>query len=103
MGNELIVSVQNRIQEMQHGEGLRLPTGYSVGNALNSAYLILSDNSKGKSLLEKCHPTSVSKALLNMAIQGLSQQRINATLFLRGSMYIDEIILRISKHIGTTF
>ncbi|BDQ51070.1 DNA recombination protein RecT [Enterococcus faecalis] len=72
MGNELIVSVQNRIQEMQHGEGLRLPTGYSVGNALNSAYLILSDNSKGKSLLEKCHPTSVSKALLNMAIQGLS-------------------------------
>ena len=46
MGNELIVSVQNRIQEMQHGEGLRLPTGYSVGNALNSAYLILSDNSK---------------------------------------------------------
>jgi len=86
MGNELIVSVQNRIQEMQHGEGLRLPTGYSVGNALNSAYLILSDNSKGKSLLEKCHPTSVSKALLNM-----------------GSMYIDEIILRISKHIGTTF
>ncbi|MGH2311068.1 recombinase RecT, partial [Enterococcus faecalis] len=49
MGNELIVSVQNRIQEMQHGEGLRLPTGYSVGNALNSAYLILSDNSKGKS------------------------------------------------------
>ena len=30
MGNELIVSVQNRIQEMQHGEGLRLPTGYSV-------------------------------------------------------------------------
>ena len=84
MGNELIVSVQNRIQEMQHGEGLRLPTGYSVGNALNSAYLILSDNSKGKSLLEKCHPTSVSKALLNMAIQGLSQQRINATLFPTG-------------------
>ena len=56
MGNELIVSVQNRIQEMQHGEGLRLPTGYSVGNALNSAYLILSDNSKGKS---ECHPISV--------------------------------------------
>lgn len=72
MSNELIVNVQNRITEMQRNEGLRLPPNYSAGNALNSAYLILSDNTKGESLLEKCDNRSISKALLNMVIQGLS-------------------------------
>ncbi|GEO68009.1 recombinase RecT [Levilactobacillus spicheri] len=72
MANELVVSVQNEINNMQKNEGLKLPPSYSVGNALNAAWLILSDDSKGPSMLEKCDPRSVSKALLNMAIQGLS-------------------------------
>lgn len=72
MANELVVSVQNEINNMQKNNGLQLPKGYSVGNALNSAWLILSDDSKGPSMLQKCDPKSVSKALLNMAIQGLS-------------------------------
>ncbi|WP_125545417.1 recombinase RecT [Levilactobacillus lindianensis] len=72
MANELVVSVQKEIGKMQKEDGLQLPQGYSVGNALNSAWLILSDDSKGPSMLQKCDPKSVSKALLNMAIQGLS-------------------------------
>ena len=57
---------------MKNNEGLSLPPDYSVGNALNSAYLILSDTSKGQPLLDKCDQGSVIKALMNMAIQGLS-------------------------------
>lgn len=72
MANELVVSVQKEIQRMENSDGLKLPQGYSVGNALNSAWLILSDDSKGPSMLQKCDQRSVSKALLNMAIQGLS-------------------------------
>lgn len=72
MSNELVQSVSKRVQDMQDNEGLRLPKNYSVGNALNAAWLILTDDSKGKSLLDKCDTRSVSKALLNMVIQGLS-------------------------------
>lgn len=72
MSNELVQQVMRRVQDMQDNEGLRLPSGYSASNALNSAWLILTDDSKGPSLLTKCEPNSISKSLLNMVIQGLS-------------------------------
>jgi recombination protein RecT len=72
MANELVAKVTSKIIDMQNNEGLTLPEDYSVGNALNSAWLELSDDSKGPSLLSKVDQGSVSKALLNMAIQGLS-------------------------------
>lgn len=72
MANEIVASVNNRITQMQRNEGLKLPANYSPSNALNAAWLILSDNSKGQSLLEKTTPQSQAKALLNMVIQGLS-------------------------------
>lgn len=72
MSNELVTMVNNNIEDMKNNEGLSLPPDYSVGNALNSAYLILSDNTKGQPLLDKCDQGSVIKALMNMAIQGLS-------------------------------
>lgn len=72
MSNEIVASVNNRITEMQKNEGLKLPAGYSASNALNSAWLILSDNSKGQSLLDKTSQQSQAKALLSMVIQGLS-------------------------------
>lgn len=72
MANELVQNVQSQINKMQNNEGLKLPPNYSVGNALNSAWLILSDDSHGPSILSKCDSNSVAKALLNMAIQGLS-------------------------------
>lgn len=72
MSNELVTMVNNNIEDMKNNEGLSLPPDYSVGNALNSAYLILSDTSKGQPLLDKCDQGSVIKALMNMVIQGLS-------------------------------
>ncbi|WP_409339628.1 recombinase RecT [Lactiplantibacillus plantarum] len=72
MSNELVTMVNNNIEDMKNNEGLSLPPDYSVGNALNSAYLILSDTSKGQPLLDKCDQGSVIKTLMNMAIQGLS-------------------------------
>ncbi|VDG33351.1 recombination protein RecT [Lactobacillus plantarum subsp. plantarum ST-III] [Lactiplantibacillus mudanjiangensis] len=72
MSNQLVTTVNENIMDMKQNEGLSLPPDYSVGNALNSAYLILSDTSKGKPLLERCDQGSVIKALMNMAIQGLS-------------------------------
>lgn len=72
MSNELVTMVNNNIEDMKNNEGLSLPPDYSVGNALNSAYLILSDTSKGQPLLNKCDQGSVIKTLMNMAIQGLS-------------------------------
>ncbi len=72
MANEIVASVNNRITQMQKNEGLKLPANYSPSNALNSAWLTLSDNSNGPSLLDKTSPQSQAKALLNMVIQGLS-------------------------------
>ncbi|MBS0937553.1 recombinase RecT [Lactiplantibacillus plantarum] len=72
MSNELVNTISNRIVEMQQENGLALPASYSAGNALQSAYLILSDSSKGQPLLDKCDQNSVAQALLNMVIQGLS-------------------------------
>lgn len=72
MANAIIESVTKRVADMQQNEGLQLPKGYSATNALQSAWLELSDNSKGKSLLEKTTPESQAKALLGMVIQGLS-------------------------------
>lgn len=70
--NEIVAKVSNRIEKMKTEQGLTLPANYSVGNALNSAYLILADTSNGPSMIDKCTPESVYKALLNMTIQGLS-------------------------------
>lgn len=72
MANEIVASVNTRITEMQKNEGLKLPANYSPSNALNAAWLLLSDGSKGQSLLQKTTPESQAKALLSMVIQGLS-------------------------------
>lgn len=72
MANELVNNVITRIDTMKKEQGLALPANYSASNALNYAWLQLSDTSKGKSLLDKTTPQSQAKALLNMVIQGLS-------------------------------
>ncbi|WP_230678528.1 recombinase RecT [Lacticaseibacillus zhaodongensis] len=72
MANELINTVISRIGAMQKEQGLTLPADYSVANALNAAWLMLTDDTRGQSLQSRTSPTSQSQALLNMAIQGLS-------------------------------
>lgn len=65
-------SVQNRITELSGSGRLDLPKNYSVGNALQSAWLkILATKDKnGRPALEVCTKESVANALLDMAIMG---------------------------------
>jgi len=78
-GNKLIEfektlgdSVQNRIMTLTNEGRLDLPKNYSVGNALNSAWLkILETKDKnGEPALSVCSKESVANALLEMAILG---------------------------------
>lgn len=67
--NQIVAKVQNRITELEKGDnGLSLPPNYSLGNALNSAWLMISDDPK----LMGTDDNSKTQTLLNMAIQGLS-------------------------------
>lgn len=65
-------SVQNRITELSGSGRLDLPKNYSVGNALQSAWLkILATKDKnGRPALEVCTKESVANALLDMTIMG---------------------------------
>lgn len=80
MANELVDYVSSQISEMQTNQGLQLPENYSVSNALNAAYLMLTDDSKGPSFVKKMNDNQISKrsvlqALTNMVIQGLSPSK----------------------------
>lgn len=70
--NELVAGVINRIDAMKKEQKMALPAGYNAANALNMAWLQLTDTSNGQSLVQKTTPESQAKALLNMALQGLS-------------------------------
>lgn len=65
-------NVLSKVNTMQAEGSLQIPSNYSPSNALKNAYLQLIDNSKGKSLLEKCTPNSISTALLKMVTHGLN-------------------------------
>lgn len=67
--NPIVLKVQNRITELEKADnGLALPSNYSLGNALNAAWLMISDDPK----LMNTDDNSKTQTLLNMAIQGLS-------------------------------
>lgn len=79
--NELAVNaaaiangVQKRIDEMTQGHQLELPPDYSVGNALQEAWLRLQEvkDKNGTPALQKCTKESIMTAMLDMAVQGLS-------------------------------
>jgi len=70
----ITTSVQNRVQELAKSGRIDLPKDYSVGNAMNSAWLILQgvvDRNK-KPVLQSCTKDSVANALLDMAVLGLN-------------------------------
>lgn len=70
----VVEQVLGRVNELRGGNMLKVPEGYAVENALQSAYLILIEpNDKtGKTLLETCTKASVANALLDMVVQGLN-------------------------------
>ncbi|WP_225362891.1 RecT family recombinase [Apilactobacillus micheneri] len=72
---EITQYVSNKVEDLQKNQGLALPKGYSVGNALQTAWLEITDDSHGQPLSQICSPQSISKALTNMVIQGLSSAK----------------------------
>lgn len=70
--NSLVESIQNRVVALQQQNKLYLPKDYSVGNALQTAWLqILQTKDKNGALaLNVCTKESVANALLDMAIMG---------------------------------
>lgn len=71
---EHIGAVMNRVVTMQKRGELDIPPNYSIGNALNAAWLILQDvqDKDKKPVLEVCTKESIGYTLLRMTIQGLN-------------------------------
>ena len=68
--NSITTQVLDSVNKRLELGSLALPKDYNPANALQEAYLMLSED-KNKPL-DKCTPTSISKALFNMATKGLN-------------------------------
>lgn len=66
--------VLNRVKELEKEKSLQFPANYSYSNALKSAWLMLQETvDRDKTpVLQSCSTASISNALLDMVIQGLS-------------------------------
>lgn len=64
----------DRIKTLEKAGDLTFPSNYNYGNAIKSAYLILTEtkDKNGKPVLQGCSQTSIANSLLDMTIQGLS-------------------------------
>lgn len=95
--SKLTDQIAGRLETLKD-EGLALPANYSVQNALKAAYLKLQST---KDLMKRpalavCTPVSISNALLDMAVQGLSPAK-NQCYFI---VYGNELQMRRS-YFGT--
>lgn len=90
--------VLGRITDMTSKQELFMPADYSPENALKSAWLKLqaTEDRNKKKALEVCTPESVSNALLDMVVQGLSPAK-NQCYFI---VYGNELTLQRS-YMGT--
>lgn len=90
--------VFNKVMGFAESGELVLPRGYSEGNALKAAWLALQsvENRDGDKALSYCTPASISNALLDMVVQGLSPAK-NQCYFV---MYKNELVLQRS-YMGT--
>lgn len=80
-------SVQNRISKLVSENRLDLPANYSVGNAINSAWLIIQrtqDRNK-RPALEVCTKASIAEALLDMSILGLNPAKTQGYFIVYGN------------------
>lgn len=69
--------VNNRIKALIEQGNFNLPENYSLGNAMNSAWVILNEavDRNNTPVIQACSEMSISNALLDMAIQGLSPSK----------------------------
>lgn len=74
---DISAQVLAKVTQFQEAGELNLPKDYSVGNAVKSAFLIISEmkNTSNKPILDVVTPASVSQALFNMVVMGLSPMK----------------------------
>ena len=79
-------SVMKRINELEASGAMKMPSQYSPGNALKSAWLKLQtvEDKNKRPALAVCTPTSIANALFDMCIQGLSPARNQCYFIVRG-------------------
>lgn len=75
--NKLTEVAQQRVNDLVDQGRLDLPKDYSVGNAMNTAFLILQNTKTSKAdgekpVLQACTRVSIVQSLFEMAIQGLN-------------------------------
>jgi recombination protein RecT len=75
--NPIVNGVLEKVTKFQEYGELQLPSDYSPGNALKSAYLIISElkDKNNKPVIETCSKESIGKSLLDMVVQGLSPMK----------------------------
>lgn len=71
---QMIEDISNNICLMVDTANIVVPNGYSVGNALKSAFLLLQDtvDKNGKPAMDVCTATSIQSSFLKMVTQGLN-------------------------------
>jgi recombination protein RecT len=79
--------VMDKLAEMAKGGTLIFPANYSPENAMKSAWLTLQEvkNKQGRYALEHCTMPSISNALLDMVIQGLSPAKKQCYFIMYGN------------------
>lgn len=83
---EITQLVAERIQMLMQSGELSLPQNYNADNAIKSAYLLLQEvtDKNKKPALDVCTRTSISNALMEMVIQGLSPMKKQCAFIVRG-------------------
>lgn len=87
---DIEIRVTERVAELQTAGELVVPRGYSPGNAIKAAWLILQDTFTGKKdnsrpVLEVCTPVSIQNALFDMVVQGLDPVKKQCYFIARGN------------------
>lgn len=93
---QITESVMNRIAALEKDGGITIPKGYSAGNQINLAMLVLMDM-EGKNhlpILQEVRPASVCNALLRMCIKGLSLEKKQCDFI----QYGDKLVLQEEYH-----
>lgn len=83
---DISLSVQKSVQNLRQQGKIDLPPGYSVGNALSSAYLMIAEvetRNKEKAV-EVCREESIYNSLFDMVVQGLNPQKKQCYFIARG-------------------
>lgn len=94
MSNELVkaqkemsMEIMKKIADMEGKKQIYFPKNYSPENAINSAFLAIQQavDKNGKTAIETCTRESISNALLDTVVQGLSPAKKQVYYIVRGN------------------